>query len=195
MLWKDAWILRPATMTQKQRFSHSVHAPTLTHQPATATAMCWTNVACVVALVPSTIVVATNCLRVIAIATATSWMLWACAVATALQMQTVMACATMWIHAWAPKMLAACATVPAPSTSVVVKTFLREIAIATATSLTPSACVVAPAWLTPTATVFAMMQKSQAVRTVQHATTMPWHRKTMVLAISALVSSQAPNTR
>ena len=97
----------PATTTQKQRFSHLVHAPTLTHRLATATATCWTNVACVVAPVPSTIVVATNSPRVIAIATATSWMLWASAVATALQMQTVMACATRR-SARAPKMLAAC---------------------------------------------------------------------------------------
>ena len=188
-------MLRLATTTQKQRLSQLVHAYTLTHRPATATATCWTNVACVGALVPSTIVVATNCPQVIAIATATSWMLWASAVATALRMQTVTACATTSIHAWAPKMLAVCATALAPSTSVVVKTFLREIAIATATSLTPSACVVAPAWPTPTATVFVMTQKFRVARTAQPATTMPWPRKTMGLAISARANSRAPNTR
>ena len=79
--------------------------------------------------------------------------------------------------------------------SVVAKTFLREIAIATATSLTPSACVVAPAWPTPTAMVFAMTQKFRVARTAQRATTMPWPRKTTGLAISALANSQAPNTR
>ena len=99
--------------------------------------------ACVVALGPSTIVVATNCPRVIAMCNGNQLdALWefVVVIVTALQMQTVMACATTSIHAWAPKMLAACATVLAPSTSVVVKIFLREIAIATATSLTPSAC-------------------------------------------------------
>ena len=79
----------------------------------------------------------------------------ACVAAIALRTRTATAYVTTWTIAWEPTTRAACAMALATASSAVVRTSLQATAIATATNLTPWACVAATALQTRMATACA----------------------------------------
>ena len=99
------------------------------------------------------------------------WMRWAYAVVRALRMPIMMACATMWIRAWAQLTLAMFAMVRVRFTIAVAAASLLVIAIATATSWMRWACAVVRAQRIPTATVCVTPTRWWVARTAQLATT------------------------
>ena len=115
----------------------------------------WIPAGCATVLASCTNAGAKTCLKEIAIATETKWMPWAFALARATRMWMATGCATTWTPASAHLTLAAFATGLDRSTNADVMTFLRAIAIAMETKLTPSVCAAVHAMLTSMEMAFA----------------------------------------